>query len=92
MMTPVETIAVQLMDRRGFGWTDDPSEGGQDVYDISRETESEVRLMLELLAQDITPNMIAAGWYELRRAHLPRLGAGPGMTDAFRAMLREAMK
>lgn len=89
MMTPVETIAWQLMDRRGFEWNADPNEG-QYAYDLSRETESEVRFILELLAKNVTPHMIAAGWFELKRAHLPRLGAGPGMIEAFKAMVKEA--
>jgi hypothetical protein len=27
-------IAEALVDRRGFGWYDNPMEGGQDAYDI----------------------------------------------------------
>lgn len=37
-----------------------------------------------------TPEMIAAGWDCLRRAHLPRLGPGNGLVEAYRAMAAAA--
>jgi hypothetical protein len=36
--------------------------------------------------------MIAAGWACLKRNNLPRLGPGPGLIEAFQAMLNEAMR
>lgn len=37
-----------------------------------------------------TPVMLAAGWQQLKRAHLPRLGPGPGLVEAYAAMLANA--
>lgn len=39
-----------------------------------------------------SPKMLAAGWQQLKRAHLPRLGPGPGLAEAYAAMLAAAQK
>lgn len=36
--------------------------------------------------ESVTPAMLAAGWRELKRAGLPRLGPGPGLEEAYLAM------
>ncbi len=36
---------------------------------------------------EATPEMIAAGWQQIRRAGVPRMGAGPAMTEVYRAMI-----
>lgn len=39
-----------------------------------------------------SPAMIAAGWACLKRAHLPHLGPGPGLIDAYKAMRAQLKK
>lgn len=36
--------------------------------------------------EEVTPEMIAAGWRTARRAHWPQLGPGPGMGEIYTAM------
>lgn len=42
---------------------------------------------LHYARENVSNEMIAAGWGQLKRAHLPRLGAGPGVPEAYRAMI-----
>ncbi|MFB9340501.1 hypothetical protein ACFFTN_01115 [Aminobacter aganoensis] len=44
----------------------------------------------EVVPAVATPQMLAAGWQQLKRAHLPRLGPGPGLVEAYAAMLAAA--
>lgn len=48
--------------------------------------------VLEHVRDNITPEMVAAGWGELKRARMPKLGPGPGVVECFRAMIDEAIK
>lgn len=36
-------IAEAYVDRQGFGWYDDPVEGGQDAYDICQQALDDAR-------------------------------------------------
>ncbi|WP_192252012.1 hypothetical protein [Mesorhizobium silamurunense] len=40
----------------------------------------------------VSPGMLGAGWRQLKRDHLPRLGAGPGLIEAFGAMIETMIK
>lgn len=39
-----------------------------------------------------SPAMLGAGWQKLKRAHLPRLGPGPALSEAFAAMIETMIK
>jgi hypothetical protein len=41
-------IAEALVDHRGFGWYDNPMEGGQDAFDICQEALDEARLAVSI--------------------------------------------
>ena len=43
-----------------------------------------------IVPKEPTHQMIADGWGQLKRAGLPKLGPGPGLIDAYRAMLKAA--
>jgi len=64
------------------------------VKSIQNENNSEiiVDIILNCLINNITPKMIAVGWDQLKRNNLPRLGQGPGFTEAFKAAIMEANK
>jgi len=47
---------------------------------------------LKHVRDNVTPEMVGAGWGELKRKHLPKLGPGPGVVECFRAMLDQAIK
>lgn len=36
--------------------------------------------------------MVSAGWQQLKRAHLPHLGPGPGFSEAFMAAMDVAIR
>lgn len=40
----------------------------------------------------VSPGMLGAGWRQLKRDHLPRLGAGPGLIEAFVVMIETMIK
>lgn len=42
----IERAAQALVERRGFGWYEDPMEGGQDAYDICLEALDDARTVL----------------------------------------------
>ncbi len=42
--------------------------------------------------EEVSPAMIAAGLACLKRAHLPHLGPGPGLIEAYRAMRAQFKK
>lgn len=46
-----------------------------------------IRSVLEYARDNVSHQQIADGWAQLRRANLPHLGAGPGLQEAYRAML-----
>jgi len=48
--------------------------------------------MLNHLAANVSHKQIAEGWGVLKREGLPRLGPGPGLIEAFRAILEQARK
>jgi hypothetical protein len=53
MMTDRERIARVLLERRGFGFYEDPMEGGQDAYDLTLEALVEADAVIATLAQPV---------------------------------------
>lgn len=53
--------------------------------------EAMARAAIEAMREPSVP-MIASGWRELRRAHFPRLGSGPGLVEAYSAMIDKALE
>lgn len=51
-----------------------------------------IRATIEHQRDNVSHQQIADGWAQLRRARLPHLGAGPGLQDAYRAMLDARLK
>ena len=45
----VRFIAQRFMQECGFGWCDDPMEGGQDVYEMCQDALVEARTWLSFL-------------------------------------------
>lgn len=61
-------------------------EPGQDAFlrDFARAAIGAMR--------EPTPEMIAEAWARLKRAHLPRLGPGPGFKEAYQAAIDAALR
>lgn len=50
----------------------------------------EARAAIEAM-RELTPPMLAAGWKQLKREHLPKLGPGPGFKNAYQAAIDAAL-
>lgn len=49
----IEAIATALCHRRGFGFYTDPTEGGQDAFDISSDALEDARLIYEIILKPL---------------------------------------
>lgn len=72
--TVSEAITPRLYDR-------------MDEYAIKHVARIAVKAAFQHARDNISQQQIADGWAQLRRAHLPHLGAGPGLQEAYRAMI-----
>lgn len=60
------------------------------AHTLAQAALASIRETHAVVPREPTPQIIAAGWANLKRSHLPRIGPGPGLVEAYCAMIAAA--